>query len=138
MTIDFTPRFAFVFLAAIVLGLQCSADELAEIQGTWEMKKVVNGVERRIVKTVETSKETFEAYEGEKLIQKHIAEIEVESQGPVKVFRWKLGRIIAGQGLAKTCRMAVACTRWRTELGLWFMECWKVTALGFWWRDLNG
>lgn len=73
-----------------------AADDLADLQRKWGMTITANGIERRVIKTIEGTSETLEVYEDTKLIQKHIVDFELKSYGPAKVFTWKNGRIVAG------------------------------------------
>lgn len=87
---------AFACLFVFAWNSPLLADDLTDLQGKWEMKTKSNGVELRVVKTIEGTKETLEVYEVDKLVQKHIVEFELTEFGPAKVFSWKLGQIVAG------------------------------------------
>ena len=93
-----TCAVAAMFLFSVQFSL---GDELAELQGTWEMVQTQNGVEQRVTKTIKDRTETVEVFVNGVLTQKHEVEIAIETFGPVKVFLWKNGQIIGGPNKGK-------------------------------------
>lgn len=56
------PRSVLVCVAALVV-MSCHfshGDEIDDLQGTWEMVQVHNGVEQRVIKTIKDRTETVE------------------------------------------------------------------------------
>lgn len=97
-------KIAQAFLLVLMLfGLTqvARSDDLADLQGTWEMVQKQNGVEHRVIKTIQDGTETVQVFLNGALTQKHVVEISVETFGPVKVFQWKNGQITEGPNKGK-------------------------------------
>ncbi len=92
------PSIRLVGVIALVFGMGSSVlgDEIADLQGTWEMVQTYNGVEQRVVKTIEDRTETVEVFLDGVLTQKHVVDISIEVFGPVRVFHWRNGQITEG------------------------------------------
>ncbi len=106
----------FVLLAFIPVAF-ASEGELASLQGKWQMTTTRNGVEQRVVKTVDGPTETVEVFVNDKLVQKHHVDFEVKVFGPAKVFVWKNGRIAAGPNAGK--RLPNGRFIYRIEVRTW-------------------
>jgi hypothetical protein len=83
-------------LALCLVSRPAAADELQTLQGTWETKVTSNGREYRIVKTIDGQKETVRTFDGTTLLHEHAVEFELKTDGDVRVFRWKNGKVTAG------------------------------------------
>ena len=79
-----------------LMGRPVYGDDLADLQGKWELVLMQNGVEHRVIKTIEDQSETVEVFSNGQLTQKHVVDFTIEIAGSVKIFKWKNGRIIAG------------------------------------------
>ena len=89
---------------ATTLAISCAlftvqsarADDLADLQGTWVMEQMQNGVVQRVTKTIKDKTETVEVFVNGVLTQKHVVDFTLDVTGPVKIFRWENGQIVGG------------------------------------------
>jgi hypothetical protein len=95
------PLIAIIAALAALAERPVHGDDLADLQGRWELVQAQNGVELRVIKTIEDNIETVEVFSNGTLTQKHVVELTLETVGPVKVFKWKNGRIVAGPHAGK-------------------------------------
>jgi hypothetical protein len=77
---------------------QILGDDVLALQGIWESRQKSADGELRFVKAISGNHESFQVFRGRELIANHSADFEVALEGPVKVFRWKNGKRIGGQG----------------------------------------
>ncbi len=83
-------------LALCLVSRTAAADDLQTLQGTWETKVTSNGNEYRVEKVIDGQKETVRTFDGTMLLHEHVVEFEIKTDGDVKVFRWKNGKVTAG------------------------------------------
>jgi hypothetical protein len=83
-------------LALCLVSRTAAADDVQSLQGTWETKVTSNGIEYRVEKSIDGQKETVRTFDGANLLHEHVVEFELKTDGDVKVFRWKNGKVTAG------------------------------------------
>ena len=74
----------------------CSAADLGELQGVWEMHFQQAGRNLRAVKTIQNDIETVETYDGEALIHRHVVKIELVDVGELTVMKWQAAETTHG------------------------------------------
>jgi hypothetical protein len=83
-------------IALCVVARPAAADDLQTLQGTWETNATSNGKEYRVEKTIHGQHETVRTFDGATLLHEHVVEFEVKTDGDVKIFQWRNGKVTAG------------------------------------------
>jgi hypothetical protein len=72
-------------------GSRAASDDLAQLQGVWELEFKQGEATIRVQKEVRGNRETLQTYKDGKLVHEHVVDFELSRAGGVKVFRWKNG-----------------------------------------------
>ncbi len=70
-------RTCFALVVATLLSMSTViANDLDDVQGTWELRYAENGRQIRAVKTIKNDNETTATYDGDRLLYEHVCKLE--------------------------------------------------------------
>lgn len=88
-----------VFIALIMIPspqVLCFGAELDFLQGKWQSRFQDQGRSLRVLKTIEKNKETVETYEGNRLVHRHVVELEEKQAEGITVMHYGPSEITHG------------------------------------------
>ena len=72
----------WLLVATLIFPQMARADELQELQGTWEFRFQENGRNLRALKIIDGDMETVETFDGNQLVHRHVVKLEaIETEG---------------------------------------------------------
>lgn len=112
-----TRRICLLILCLLPSSL-LQADDYQDLQGVWERKFLQNDRQFHVRKKIEGNQETVTVTHQGTIVQKHVVKFELSTEGPVKIFRWKKGRITEGNNAGKA--LTDGQMIYRLDGPLWF------------------
>jgi len=89
-------RLATLLMSCLLAGTSLRADDLADLQGSWESEVKQQGATLKVVKTIVGQQETVEVFDKEKLVHRHVVLFSIEEHGDAKIFRYPPGQVTFG------------------------------------------
>lgn len=80
----------------ITLGSTCTGTELESLQGKWESRFQAQGKAIRVLKIIDKNRETFETYDGDALLHRHVVHLEEKQIEGITIMRYGESEVTHG------------------------------------------
>ena len=122
MVVRIRTCFALVVATLLSMGTVI-ANDLDDVQGTWELRYSENGRQIRAVKTIKNDNETTATYDGDKLLYEHVCKIEFIEANGFHIMKWGETEVTVGpqKGVKKppgSCISKLDGNKWYHAHGL--------------------